>query len=106
MEPALRAAADSGLVGEGEPLLVLLSGGADSVCLLDVAVRLGAAVSALHVNYGLRAEAEHDEAHCRALCSSLDVPLVVERARLPSSGNLQAHARDARYRLAERHAAG
>ena len=106
MEPALRAAADSGLVIEGEPLLVLLSGGQDSVCLLDVALQLGATVSALHVNYGLRAEAEHDEAHCRALCSSLDVPLVVERAWLPSSGNLQAHAREARYRLAERHATG
>lgn len=104
VEAALRAAADSGLVREDAPLLVLLSGGADSVCLLDVARRLGASVSALHVNYGLRAEAEHDEAHCRALCSSLEVSLVVERAWLPSSGNLQAAARDARYRLAERHA--
>ena len=91
---------------EGSSLLVLLSGGADSVCLVDIALRLGADVSALHVNYGLRAEAEHDEAHCRALCSSLEVPLAVERAWLPSSGNLQAHARDARYRLAERHASG
>jgi len=100
------AAAESGLVKEGEPLLVLLSGGADSVCLLDVVLRLGAAVSALHVNYGLREDAEHDEAHCRALCSSLEVELAVERAWLPSSGNLQAHARDARYRLAERHASG
>ena len=106
MEAALRAAADSGLVKEGAPLLVLLSGGADSVCLLDVALRLEADVSALHVNYGLRADAEHDEAHCRVLCSSLGVPLAVERAWLPSSGNLQAHARDARYRLAERHAPG
>ncbi|MGI8750643.1 MAG: ATP-binding protein, partial [Thermoleophilaceae bacterium] len=41
----------------------MLSGGADSVCLLDVAIRLGALVSALHVNYGLRAAAEQDEAH-------------------------------------------
>ena len=106
MEAALRVAADSGLVRENEALLVLLSGGADSVCLLDVSRRLGASVSALHVNYGLRAEAEHDEAHCRALCSSLEVPLTVERAWLPSSGNLQAHAREARYRMAERNAAG
>ena len=106
MDRPVTAAAESGLVQEGEPLLVLLSGGADSICLLDVALRLGAAVSALHVNYGLRDDAEHDEAHCRALCSSLDVELAVERAWLPSSGNLQAHARDARYRLAERHASG
>src|SRR5437762_1069903 len=53
MDP-LETARASGLVREREPLLVLLSGGADSVCLLDVAVRLGARVSALHVNYGLR----------------------------------------------------
>ena len=37
-----RPRAASGLVAAGEPLLVLLSGGADSVCLLDVAIELGA----------------------------------------------------------------
>ena len=42
------------LIVPGAPLLVLLSGGGDSVCLLDVALRAGARVSALHVNYGLR----------------------------------------------------
>ena len=103
---ALEAARASGLVRESEPLLVLLSGGADSVCLLDVAIELGARVSALHVNYGLRAEAEGDEAHCRSVCDSLGVELTVEGALLPEEGNVQAHARDARYRLAESHADG
>lgn len=98
---ALDAARASGLVRPAEPLLVLLSGGADSVCLLDVAIELGARVSALHVNYGLRAEAEGDEAHCRALCVRLGVEALVESALLPEQGNVQAHARDARYRLAE-----
>ncbi|HZI90400.1 MAG TPA: tRNA lysidine(34) synthetase TilS [Thermoleophilaceae bacterium] len=102
----LDAAHDSGLVRAGEPLLVMLSGGADSVALLDVALRLDAEVSALHVNYGLREEAAADEGHCRALCSSLGVELVVERVTLPGEGNVQALARDARYGLAERHAAG
>ena len=36
-ERALEAARESGLIRAGEPLLVLLSGGGDSVCLLDVA---------------------------------------------------------------------
>ena len=103
---AREAAAASGLVRSGEPLLVLLSGGADSVCLLGVARELGADVSALHVNYGLRPGADADEAHCRDLCGRLGVPLVVERVALPDSGNLQAHAREARYALAERHAPG
>ena len=101
----LDSAAAGGLIAPGEPLLVMLSGGADSVCLLHVAVRLGARVSALHVNYGLRDEAQADEEHCRALCRSLGVELTAERVWLPREGNLQAHARDARYRLAERVAA-
>ena len=106
MERPLEAARASGLVGEGEPLLVMLSGGGDSVCLLDVCVRLGARVSALHVNYGLREGAGEDEAACGELCERLGVPLVVEPVSLSGAGNLQARARDARYAAAERHAVG
>ena len=58
----------TGLLPAGADVVVLLSGGRDSVCLLDVAVELGCSARALHVNYGLRAEADDDEAHCRALC--------------------------------------
>ena len=106
-EAALDAARRSGLVREGEPLLVLLSGGADSTCLLDVALRLGAGVEALHVNYGLRAEAAADEEACRALCGRLSVPLHVECAEAaPEAGNLQAWARELRYAHAERTARG
>jgi tRNA(Ile)-lysidine synthase len=88
------------------PILVLLSGGGDSVALLDLAVRAGASVSALHVNYGLREGADEDEAFVRELCASLDVPLFVERVSLGAEGNLQERARDARYALAEQHAVG
>ena len=96
------AALDSGLIVPGEPLLVLLSGGADSVCLLDVAVDLGAGVSALHVNHGLRDDADEDERFCRELCERLEVPLSVERAAGAPAGNVQAWARDLRYSAAER----
>ncbi len=115
-------------------VLAMLSGGRDSVCLLDVAVALlGAdAVSALHVNYGLRAEADEEERHCRALCERLEVGLEVVRAdrsretrasgagrfgdasgvivspigprlgRPVGPGNMQAWAREVRYSEAER----
>src|SRR5215216_2600006 len=102
MAGPLDAARESGLVREGDPLLVLLSGGGDSVCLLDVALRLGARASALHVNYGLRPGAEQDERFVRELCRRLGVALQVERVQLPGAGNLQERARDARYALAER----
>jgi tRNA(Ile)-lysidine synthase len=89
------------------PLLVLLSGGGDSVALLDLALRSGAEVSALHVNYRLREGAEEDEAFVRSLCERLGVPLVVERVVLPpGAGNLQDQAREARYALAEQLAEG
>jgi len=99
---------DGGLLTEARPVVVMLSGGRDSVCLLDVAVTVAGAgaVSALHVNYGLRDGAEDDERHCRALCDRLGVDLQVARPRRSESGNLQAWARDARYRAAARVATG
>src|SRR6185503_20321595 len=101
--------AATGLLEAGRPVVVLLSGGRDSVCLLDLATTLAGpgAVRALHVNYGLRAEADGDEAHCVALCRALGVALDVHRAGRPDDapGNLQAWARDVRYAEAARRAA-
>ena len=100
-DAALDAARESGLLRPGEPLLVMLSGGGDSVALLDIAIRLGASVTALHVNYGLREGAQDDEEFVRELAGRMDVPLHVRPVTLPAEGNLQELARDARYSLAE-----
>ncbi len=118
-----------GLLAGGRPLVVMLSGGRDSTCLLDVAVALRGTreLCALHVNYGLRADADEDERHCQALCAALGVELALERAgprragpthggavhggaaRVDAGedsarveGNLQAWARELRYAAAER----
>jgi tRNA(Ile)-lysidine synthase len=98
----------TGLLAPGSQVVVLLSGGRDSVCLLDVAVELGSSARALHVNYGLRAEADDDEAHCRALCAGLGVALTVHRTTRPedAGGNLQGWARDVRYAVASALAGG
>lgn len=88
----------TGLLEQGGRVVVMLSGGRDSVCLLDVAARLCGETIALHVNYGLRPEADADEAVCRSLCARLEVPLEVRRpVRDAATGNLQAWAREARY---------
>jgi tRNA(Ile)-lysidine synthase len=105
-ERPLEAARDGGLLPAARPVLVLLSGGGDSVCLLDVALRLEARVSALHVNYGLRAGADEDEEFVRSVCGRLGVPLHVERISPGEGGNLQERAREARYALAESLAEG
>lgn len=107
-ETVLARARATGLLTAGAPVVVMLSGGRDSVCLLDVGARLSGpgAVSALHVNYGLREGAGADEAHCRALCAELGIELAVEHAGAPGPGNLHAWAREARYAAADRVAAG
>ncbi len=94
-----------GLLPAGGPVVAMLSGGRDSVCLLDLAASICGAenVHALHLNYGLRPEADGDEGHCRELCERLGVALVSVRARRPAgAGNLQAWARELRYGEAAR----
>ncbi|HXR28839.1 MAG TPA: tRNA lysidine(34) synthetase TilS, partial [Solirubrobacteraceae bacterium] len=113
-EQVLQAVRDSRLLDGRERIVAMVSGGRDSTCLLDVLVALrgSQAVLALHVNYGLRAEADADAHHCAALCDGLGVALEVVGAQradadapAPGAGNLQAWAREVRYRAAERLAA-
>ena len=128
-EEVREAVAGSGLFARDRPVIAMLSGGRDSSCLLDVAVAiLGAAsLSALHVNYGLRPDADADEHHCVDLCRQLGVEIQIAHAGpAPSgqsrvdpsaidslgpepstgedrpSGNLQAWARELRYGEATR----
>jgi tRNA(Ile)-lysidine synthase len=108
MDDLLERVRATGLLVEYQPVVVLMSGGRDSVCLADCAARLSgaAAVAVLHVNYGLRPEAGADEEHCRVLCDRLGVTLEVQRAVRPSDGgNLQAWARDVRLGAGARLAA-
>jgi len=99
----VEAVREGGLFEPGASVVAMLSGGRDSVCLLDLLVRLlgPEGVTALHVNYGLRDDSDEDEAHCARLCGRLGVALEIERPRRPEGpGNLQAWARDARYSAA------
>ena len=66
------------LLGFGDKVLVALSGGADSVALLRVLLRLGYACEAAHCNFHLRGEESvRDERFVRALAERLGVPLHV-----------------------------
>jgi tRNA(Ile)-lysidine synthase len=97
-----------GLLGEDgrSTVVAMVSGGRDSVCLLDVAVAVRGAqnVRGLHVNYGLRGDAsEADERHCAELCARLGVELELVRVGSDErgQGNLQAWARELRYGAAQ-----
>jgi tRNA(Ile)-lysidine synthase len=89
------------LLRPGEQVVALVSGGADSLCLWTVLSDLGYEVEAVHVEHGLRgAEGLADAAFCAGLGATV---LPVD---LALGGNVEARARDARYRAARQHAAG
>ena len=93
--------AAEGLLEPGEPVVAMVSGGADSTLLLHVLCALGHRVEALHVAHGLRgAESEADAAFCRALADDLAVPLCSVPGTVTDGPNLEARARAARRRAA------
>lgn len=70
------------MVEAGDRVLVGLSGGADSVCLLcllyEMQEELNIEISALHVHHGLRGqEADRDRKYAEELCRKLKVPCFV-----------------------------
>lgn len=82
------------------PVGVALSGGADSTALLHAcAARWPGQVHALHVHHGLQTAADGFEAHCRALCERLNVPLRIARvdARHAAGESPEDAARRHRY---------
>jgi tRNA(Ile)-lysidine synthase len=98
----IAAARGTGLLPPGGDVIVLLSGGPDSVCLLDVAATLAGSksVTALHVDHGFR-PGEDDTRLCEEVCDRTGVTLVVESLDPDAAqGNIQAWAREQRYALA------
>ena len=76
------------MTAPGDAVIVALSGGADSVCLLTVLKQLATPeflLRAVHVHHGIRgAEADRDEAFAQKLCESLSVPLCVAYCHVPA----------------------
>lgn len=66
------------LLQKGDRVLVCISGGADSVALLDVLLRAGYDCVAAHCNFHLRGEESmRDERFVRSLCEQMHVRLLV-----------------------------
>ncbi len=89
------------IVKPSDRLLAGLSGGVDSVVLLDslqrVARKLRFRLSALHVNHQLSPHARRWEAFCRRLCRARGIPFQSVKVRVRRGDSLEAAARAARY---------
>ena len=92
-----------GLLDRSKPVLVAVSGGADSVSLLDVLLQAGYTCVAAHCNFALRgAESDRDEAFVRDLCAQWNVALEVIRFDTYSYArthnvSIEVAARELRY---------
>ncbi|MEJ5186369.1 MAG: tRNA lysidine(34) synthetase TilS [Candidatus Geothermincolales bacterium] len=98
------------MLGKGDLVLVAVSGGADSLCLLDVMAqlspRLDLRLHVVHVDHGLRPESAEDAEFVREVAAYYRLPcrvakVRVERGRGRGSTSPEEAARRARYQAFE-----
>jgi len=96
------------MIERDDAVIVGLSGGADSVCLLlclsEIKQKIGFSLRAIHVNHLMRGdESCRDESFCKELCQKLGIPLDIQRVDVFSymsecGGSSEEAARILRYR--------
>ncbi|MDO9175867.1 MAG: tRNA lysidine(34) synthetase TilS, partial [Actinomycetota bacterium] len=83
----------------GRQVTCAVSGGPDSTALLALAVAAGLVCTAVHVDHGLRAGSAAEAEVVRTTAARLGASFRAERVALDDGPNLEARARDARYRV-------
>ena len=102
---------NNNLIQDNDRVLVALSGGPDSVCLLHILYclkkEIPMEIGAVHINHMLRGkEAEEDTSYVENLCKSLGIECYVKKVDIKSMAaerniSLEMAGRDARYRTFE-----
>lgn len=98
---------ENNMISKNNKVLVALSGGPDSICLIhilnELKEELGIEVMAAHLNHCLRGEdANKDEEYVREFCRDLEIPCYIKRVDINSYAKEKALSsemagREARY---------
>ena len=110
MKKVIEFIKENNLIKENDNIILGISGGADSVCLLYIINEIRDTfclnITAVHVNHSIRETAGRDEAFSKELCEKLgisfvsytiDCPKIAEEHKL----SLEEAGRNERYRLFE-----
>ena len=94
------------LIESGDKVLIAVSGGPDSMCLLDVLnklkAKLGIEIAVAHVNHGIRKEAKEETQYIKEYCSKYNIKIYVKYADVLSLAKedkigLEEEGRKVRY---------
>ena len=84
-------------------VVVGVSGGADSVALARILIKLCYDVTIAHLNHNLRGkESDADAQFVTDLAKAWNVPIVTCKISIPKKGNLENNARNLRYEFLEK----
>lgn len=113
-ERVLKYIKENHLLTAGDTVVVGLSGGPDSVCLLyilkELSKRLGIRIEAVHVHHGIRGvSADNDEQFCINMCKEMDINICSHKCDIPEEAaktgeSLEECARRIRYEILRKHA--
>lgn len=81
----------------GTTVACAVSGGADSLALLALAIESGCDATAIHVDHGLRKESEREADNVETMALRLGAGFRAMRVHVGQGPNLEARARAARY---------
>ena len=89
-------------IDHNTPLIIGVSGGADSMCLLHLLYDNGYSFTTVHLDHMIRTSSQKDAEFVSKICSQWGIPAILEQRNIPQyclkhKMNLEEGARDQRY---------
>ena len=70
------------LINENDKVLIGVSGGPDSISLLNILHELGYNICTAHINHGIRENADNDEKFVKEFCEKRNIPCFIKKVKL------------------------